>query len=630
MNYTSLTDEKTMKEIQKLMKEGKVKEAKVKLEEIVEYDQKNTEALHLLGIINAQTGNPKEGIKLLQKVIDIEPDKAETFCDLATVMQSMGNKNSAADYYKKAIDINPKMFQAHYNLGNINAERGKIEESINAYKKAIEINPKFSPAYNNLGNVLKAGRRVAEALYMYQHAILVDPNYIPAYNNVGLILQDQGKSDEAIQIFEKALAMNPNFLEVSINLANAYKSKRRYSDAIELYKKVVKNNPKYAYAYNNLGLTYQEMGKNELALYYYKQALKIAPEFADVLSNMGSLHQKMGKLTEALKYYEQAIEKRPNYSQALFNVSTIHFLKGEYEKAWKYHEARLGFPDAVEREQRYLSVRKVPKWKGESLSGKTIFVYSEQGFGDSIQFSRYLPLLKSEKGASKVLFRPQSTLEELFRGSDLDTEVLDPYLEKDKFVYDFYIPLLSLPYHFKTTTQNVPKTKRYLKAKSEKVEEYKGKYFRNEKFKIGIAWQGFWHHSGDLQRSISLKMFLPVFLGSTQIYSLQKGPGEDQLLGLPDSYGAVELGKTFKDFFDTAAAIENLDLVIAVDTAVAHLAAALGKKTWILLPPIPDWRWRLEGSKSVWYDSVRLFRKKEEGSWKDLFEEVASALKEIL
>jgi tetratricopeptide (TPR) repeat protein len=338
----------------------------------------------------------------------------------------------------------------------------------------------------------------------------------------------------------------------------------------------------------------------------------------------------MGKLTEALKYYEKAIEKRPNYSQALFNISTMHFLKGEYQKAWKYHEARLNFPDAVEREQRYLSVRKVPKWKGESLRGKTIFVYSEQGFGDSIQFSRYLPLLKKEKGASKVLFRPQSTLEELFRGSDLETEVLEPYLEKDKFVYDFYIPLLSLPYHFQTTTQNVPKTGRYLKAKSEKVQEYKREYFRDEKFKIGIAWQGFLHHSGDQQRSISLKMFLPIFSKNIQIYSLQKGPGEDQLLGLPDSYGVIDLGKTFKDFSDTAAAMENLDLVIAVDTSVAHLAAALGKKTWILLPPIPDWRWGLEGSGSVWYESVRLFRQKRDTDWRDLFEEVAQGLKEIL
>ena len=631
MESAHLPNKSAIKKVRDLIKEKKVNQAKEKLEKVIKYYPKNAQALYLLGIINAELGAISKGIRLLQKAINLESDKAEYLYDLAVIMQSIGNKNEAVSHYKKAIAINSNLFQAYYNIGNIYARQNKIQKSIDAYKKAISINPKFVSAHNNLGNVLKANRQIAEALYMYQDAILINPNYVPAYNNIGLILHEQGKSDKAIRLLKKALVRNSHCPKIANNLANAYQSTQRYKEAIKLYKRILEKNPKHVFAYNNLGLTYQKMGKNKKALSCYKKILKIAPDFADIYNNMGNLYQRVGNLEEALKHYKQAIKKRPKYHQALFNISTIHFLRGEYKKAWRYYEARLMFPNAMAREKKYLSIKNASKWKGENLKGKTIFVYSEKGYENSIQFVRYLPLLKERKKAFKILFEPQPALKELFKTSDLKAEVLPPYLEKDeKFVYDFYIPLLSLPYHFQTTIHNIPKIKGYLKADSKKVKEYEKKYFQTKKLKVGILWQEFKGDSKDQQRCIVLKKFLPIFSKNIQIYSLQKGPEEKQLLKLPKRYKAIALGKTFRDFSDIAAAITNLDLVIAVNSSVAHLAAALGGKTWILIPSISDWIWDLRNSESIWYKSVKLFRQKKANDWEHLFEEVSLGLREIL
>jgi len=493
-----------------------------------------------------------------------------------------------------------------------------------------------------LKNILKADRSNAEVLYQLGLVAYKVKNINKAidiinkainikaseeyYINLGSIFFEQKKFDDAIDCFEKAIETKPDCFSAYNNLGVAYEKKEMTDKAINCYKKALELNSNYAEAYCNLGVSYKNKGQIDSAIEYYLKAISINPKSAVSNYNLGIAYMIKRDIITAIKYYIEAIKMDPSYTDTYLNLGIAYLLAKNFKQGWKYYEWRFH----GKRESAPKISNPKPRWKGDSLKDKIIYVYYEQGIGDTIQFVRFLPILKS-LGAKKVLFKCQTGLEKLLKLGNFNIDIVDNSTNDELIEFDTYISLLSIPGVLNIEYNNIPKTTEYLKPDINKVIKYKQKFFANDKFKIGIFWQGSLEHKSDKERSIPLEYFYPLFkLSGIEIYSLQKGYGIEQLNKIPKEFNIIDLGSTFNDFSDTAAAIENLDLVITIDSAVAHLAGAMGKPVWIILPLNLEWRWFVDEKETVWYKSARLFRPEPEKSKRDLIEYICKELCEKL
>ncbi|MBU6197993.1 MAG: tetratricopeptide repeat protein, partial [Cyanobacteria bacterium REEB446] len=354
----------------------------------------------------------------------------------------------------------------------------------------------------------------------------------------------------------------------------------------------------------NLGFALKRQNKVFEAMKCYFKAIELNPKHVDAHYNLGIAYKDTMQIKESIKCYRKVVELNPQYTDVYLNLAIALLLDRDFEAGWKAYEQRI----TVQEINKIMSPLLKPQWNGQSLEGKSIYVLPEQGFGDIIQFSRFLPYLK-KLGASRVLFKSRPELISLFEESKLlGVEIIDTDLDEKTLDFDYYIPLLSLAYYLKVNEYNIPASK-YLHVNKRKINKYQKKFFNNEQYKIGIFWQGNKVYPDDDKRSLALKYFYPLFsYDNVAVYSIQKGFGSEQLDELPSEYKIVNLGNEFNDFSDTAAAIENLDLVISVDSSVAHLAGALGKEVWIILSERPEWRWGQEEDLTIWYKNARLFR----------------------
>ncbi|HBH18812.1 MAG TPA: hypothetical protein DDX14_07755, partial [Cyanobacteria bacterium UBA9579] len=455
----------------------------------------------------------------------------------------------------------------------------------------------------------------------FEKVIQLNPDYAEGYYNLGNSLQEKGEFEKAQLCFQKSVELKSDFTEAYNNLGLILSKQLQFDKAMEYYKKAIDLDPDYCDSYINLGSALNEKGQSEEARKYFHKALEIKPDFAEAYINLGKSFYLSTDLEESEECYQKALLIKPEYADAYFGLALINLLKGNFDKGWEYYEYRFSLYD-----QKFLKKPAFtkPKWAGESLQNKTILIHHEQGFGDSLQFVRYLPVLHSM--GAKVLFKSPKELEELLKQSDLKAEIINNSIVE----YDMYAYLMSMPYYLKTDSENIPFKDKYLKANPEKINDYREKYFKTDKFKVGIFWQGRkWY--GDKNRSLPLEYFIKLSqLKNIQLYSLQKGDGIEQLENIPSGIDIINLGKTFNDFSDTAAAIENLDLFITIDTSVAHLSAGLGIPTWILLPFTPEWRWGINTNESYWYDSVKLFRQIGTGNWSELMNRVIAEVKRLL
>ena len=415
------------------------------------------------------------------------------------------------------------------------------------------------------------------------------------YRDLGKKYIEEGNFYDAILCYKNSIQLEPENYDSWFYLAFALNGNKQIDDAIIAYQKALLINPEAVSVYRNLGnIFYTIKNDPEMAIQCYEKLVEYQPENINAKGALGAAYLKAKNYKEGWEYFEN----RPN-KEIVVSIRGI-------------------FPDSP--------IKTKPLWLGEPIENKILYVYYEGGFGDAIMFARYLPLLKNK--CKKVLFRPQVGCIELFKENNLDTEVLDTSVAENQLDFDVHTPIMSLPYLLKLNTEkDLPFAQGYLKSSPEKVKFYKEKYFDNNKFKIGIKWQG--NTVYETKRSITLDLFYKLFeLKNTQFYSLQKDEGIEQLERAFE-YDIVDLGSTFNDFSDTAAAIENLDLIICNDTSVAHLAGAMGKKCWIVLPFIQDWRWTSDLSYCAWYKSVRFFQQSEDGNWSSAFERVYEELSKI-
>ena len=517
----------------------------------------------------------------------------------------------------------PDSFIVWNILGVANKGLGKIVEASESFKKVVKLNPNLPDGFNNLAMAQQALGKLDEALDLSEKALLLKNDSHIFHTNNGIILQEQGKFNESLDAFKKALSFNSKYFEAYYSMANTFLFQDKKDEAIKYFKKTVLLNPNYAQAYFNMAVVFKEQGKFDESFEACNKAIFLQPDHAEAYNNLSVVLKEQGKLDEAIEASNKAISLQPDQAEAYYNLSFFFNLKGDIQKGLKLYEWRL--------KKKKFSAR-IPRdhliWDGNtSISEKNFFVYREQGLGDTIQFCRYLPMLK-QKG-SKVIFKVQKKMHALLRTLDEDIILVDS--DPDVNNIDFETPLMSLPYLFNTTLNTIPFKNSYLSAEHNKVISW-SKLLTKATFKIGICWQGS-KSRVDVGRSFSLALFEDISkLPNIELISLHKGEGEKQIKNI--NFNLTVLGEDFDSgadaFIDTAAVITNCDLIITSDTAIAHLAGALGCCTWVILKKVPDWRWMLERSDSPWYPNMKLYRQKEYDNWEDVFEIIQKDLESII
>lgn len=435
----------------------------------------------------------------------------------------------------------------------------------------------------------------------------------------GIAFQDKGRLEEAVTCYQKAIELNKNHAGAFYNLGVAHQKMCQLDKAILSYEIAIGLNQSFVEAHFNLGIAYKEKEQIEEAVTCFQRVLQLKQDHAGAYYNLGNALVAQGHFDESLQFYQKAIEIDPDCAEAHWNIALIKLLTGNFQEGWRGYEWRWKLKDILTKP----SFHK-PLWDGSDIKGKTILLYAKQGFGDTIQFIRYTPLIAQRD--ANVIVECQKELISLLKNVEGVQHIIGHGESMPHF--DIYCPLLSLPSIFDTTLESIPSQIPYISVDSGLVQKWHEKFKHDKsKQKIGLVWSGDPALKDDHSRSCSLEIFSPLAqLDDIIFYSLQKGEASEYKNNLPHKIKLIDYTEEIKDFSDTAAFIQNLDLIISVDTAVAHLAGALGKPVWALIPFVPDWRWLLNRNDSPWYPTMRLFRQPSRGDWEAVIAIIAKEL----
>lgn len=465
----------------------------------------------------------------------------------------------------------------------------------------------------------KAGR-LDEAGNLCRKILRRQPKNFNILNLFGIIYYQKKDYDSAINYLEKAVSINPSVAEIQNNLGLALFGKGQFDAAIPCFKEAVQLNSFYSEAYVNLGSAVFQKGLLDEAREYYRKALQYNPNHRDACNNLGTVLLTLGQYQESARFFRKAIGLKPDVARAHFNLSFVLLLLGDFKNGWKEYFWRWGM------EEYRVPNWPQPIWDGTDFTGKTLFIHVEQGFGDLIQIVRYIPLVADRGG--EIILECHKELLSLIKNVEGVEHIVAP--EESLPSFDIHCPLLCLPMIFDTNLDTIPAKIPYIKADDLLMKQWKEKIGESSSVKVGLLWQGNPVHKRDHERSIAFEKLAPLAeIKGVSFYSLQKGEGSEQAKNPLCGMKLIDLMDEVRDFSDTAALIENLDLVISVDTSVAHLAGAMGKPVWTLIQYSPDWRWMLDREDSPWYPTMRLFRQPAFGDWDSVIRRVTDALKEF-
>jgi tetratricopeptide (TPR) repeat protein len=638
-----------------LHQKGQLQQAKAGYEAILAAQPQHYQALHLLGLVAVQTGNFAQAVDLIGKAIDLFPHNADFFANRGLALQQLQQLEAAVAHYNKAIALNPKHVGACSNRGMALHRLGQLDAALASYDQAVALNPGVAEFHVFRGNVLQAMqrheaaiasydqattlrpdhaqacfnrgfsqqalRRWDAALASYDRAIAIHPAYAEAHCNRAAVLQELKRLDEVVASCDQALALKPDYAEAHANRGVALYGLHRYAEAIASYDAAIAYKPDYLKAHTNRGVALHGLKQWDAALASYDRAIALQPDYAQAHASKGLTQHACGQWDAALASYDTAIALDAGDAQSRFNKSLTLLLRGEFAAGLPLYEWRWQTEKSKPRQRDFAQ----PLWLGaEPVDGKTILLYSEQGFGDTIQFVRYARLLAAQ-GARVVLEAPQALLGLLHGLEGVHTQVatgspLPPF--------DMHCPLLSLPLAFKTGLHSIPAADAYLHSDAARVQQWTERLGPKTKPRIGLVWSGSAEHANDSNRSLALASLLPHLPHHLEYVSLHKDVRDADRSCLAAHGSIRHFGEQLNDFSDTAALVTLMDLVISVDTSVAHLSAALGRPTWILLPLVPDWRWMMDRNDSPWYPSARLYRQRADGDWDGVLAKVRSDLLE--
>lgn len=555
---------------------------------VLEIAPRCPQALHLMGLLAQQAGQFRRSIELIRAALAGDPDDPDTLNSLAQSALGEGDTDLARDCCRRVMSLRPDSAAAHHRFGKVLEQRGDWEEAEQSYRQAISLlkdSPEFHTSLARLQNKL-------------------------------------GAFKEAVKSCQRALALDPEKFETYVELGNALTGLGNYRMSAAAFRRALALKPGSASAVYGLGDILQKQGNLAAAADAYLCALKLAPSMTNAHLQLGVLSLQQGEWERAFGYFEQVRKFDPASAEAAAFEGIFHLLHGNFPLGWKDYENRWGTTYGLRHARRFSQ----PVWRGEKLKGSRILLHAEQGMGDTLQFIRYVPLVAARGGT--VFLEVQPRLRRLLAETPGAEKVVARGDSLPEF--DWQCPLLSLPLAFGTDLNTIPKSVPYVIPPPGQVDVWRQR-LKSDGLRIGLVWGGNPKHPHDCRRSIRLEQLAPLAnLSGTAFFSLQMGTPADQLKRMRPRVRIVDLQNEQRDFTDTAAIVASLDLVISIDTSVAHLAGAIGKPVWILLAKSPDWRWMLDREDSPWYPTARLFRQPSVGNWHEVVARVERELRELM
>ena len=561
----------------------------------------------------------EDALKCYDQALIASPDNAHIYCNRAHALEKLQLLQMALSDLKKAVDLAPDYAEAWNNMGNVLLALQKIPEAILSFDRAIDLQPHLAQAYSNRGNALKQLKQPEAAVASFNKAIELLPHYPEALSNRGIALQEWGDYVAAIDSFNQAIALQPDYAQAYCNRSVAELAARQFEAALESCNRAIQLDSKMADAYCNRGNAERGLKHLQSALASYQKAIELQPTLASAYCNMGVAYKELQMLDAAIHCFDHAIALDTDYVDAYWNKALTLLLGGNFQLGWRLHEYRWNL-------QKFSSpIRHFdqPLWLGHiPLLGKTIFLHSEQGMGDTLQFCRYVQMV-AELGAKVILEVPAPLLVLLQQLKGVDQLIAHGCVVPD---FDVHCPLMSLPLAFGTHLNNIPSPNPYLFSNAEKKTFWKQKIQTKYPKTVGIVWRGSALHNNDANRSIHPTLMLSYLPAGFNYVCLQKELTPLDFDVLQNTPSVQYFSDEIKDFSDTAALCDLMDAVITIDTSVAHLSAAMGRPTYVLLPHAPDWRWLLGRDDSPWYNSIRLYRQKIDWDWHPVLQQLCNDL----
>jgi tetratricopeptide (TPR) repeat protein len=557
-----------------LHRQGRLDEADKIYGAILAAEPRHGDALHLSGLLRHQQGRSVEALRLVAAALRAKPDAAEAVMTHGVILEALKRHEEALADFDRLMTARAGDAVLHYNRGNALKALGRHDDAVASYRRALELKPDLAEAHHNLGSAYADFKLYDEALASYDRALAVNPDNTELLNNRGKVLIRLKRYQEAVLSFDRSLALDP-----------------RQADAL-----------------CQRGDALAELGRFDDALDAHAQALRIDPNSADAHLKRGNALVALNRFAEALPCFAAALAIKPDNAEANFNEALTRLCLGDFHRGWQKYEWRWQCQEFAKSKPDYPR----PLWRGETdLRGKTILLVTEQGLGDAIQFVRYAPIVAA-LGATVWLGvrKPQVTLMQGVAGIARVFGAGDMLPE-----FDLYCPLLSLPLAFGTELHTIPSRVPYIRVSEERIDHWRPRVPHTGRLRIGLCWAGTGAHPNDRRRSLPLERLADILaVPEIDFVSLQKDVS-DADAAILRRHGVTALGDDFADFADTAAVMTMLDLVISVDTSVAHLAGAMAKATAVLLPFSPDFRWMLDRADSPWYPTMRLYRQTTIGDW---------------
>ncbi len=549
-------------------------------------------------------------------IADESPDRA---VGMSGPLRGTADPDEALGRYRQAVARNPGSAEAWHGLAGALGRLRRLDEAITACDRVLAIDPGFAPAMLRRGAMLGLIGRHREAV-AYLDQLLMLPGQPESFQTTAHMLRGDslrhlGEPAEAVGAYDRAIGLRAAVADVWVNRGKALRELGEFADALDSFGTALKINPGHLRARNERSILLAVLSREAEAEAEARRVLAVDPRHADALNSLGVVLQRQGRIAEAIESFQASMRFSDDPASARFNIALCHLLAGDYAQGFAEYEARWQTPEFVVPPQ----VVARPRWTGGSIAGKTILLHPEQGLGDTIQFCRYAPLV-ADLGARVILGAP-TALYELLRSVDPRVEVTGR--DSPDPVFDLHCPMMSLPLAFRTEVATIPARVPYLSAPDEHKRLWRTRLGPKRGPRVGIAWSG---NDKPLGRSIPLGVFDPVVAMLPEAYCLQQDLLPSDVPALAMHRNIRVFGRDLRDFSDTAALVEEMDLVISIDTSVLHLAGALGRPTWGMLPFAADWRWLREHADTPWYPTMRLFRQARSGDWGAVVEQVGAAL----
>lgn len=574
-----------------------------------------------LAAVQWQMGRIPDALASYDQAITFEPSDVLAHFNRAMLLNGSGQKDAALAGFDQTIACNAGYFPAHFARAALLQERRHWDESLASYDRAVALNPADPSAHYNRGTVLKQLERWMDALASFDRALAVNEKFSRAHTARAEVLGRLNRSTEAVDSYDRALALEPGDATTHNNRGAVLQSLKELDRALASYNCALAANPAYAEAHFNRGSVLADLRDFTGALASYDQALALKPDFADVYINRAVALEAEGRLSEAIASVRRGIALKPDQAEAHFNLALFLLKSGDLLSGWGELEWRWRAKSGpIYREKR---VFREPLWLGkEDLAGKTILLYAEQGLGDALQFCRYVEQVAA-LGARVILEVPEPLVG--ICGSLQGVSQVVAF-ESSLPPFDVQCPLMSLPLAFRTTLESIPAQPRYLRSDGSKVEQWQQRLGAPTKPRVGLTWSGKRAPGTNRERHFPLALLLPYLPDTCQYFCLQTDLRPEDAQTLAQNPTIQHFAQDLQGFSGTAALCECMDLTLSVDTSIAHLSGALGKRTWVMLPHVADWRWLLDRTDNPWYPGMRLFRQQTRSDWTPVFEQITAEL----